>query len=563
MIGHSGPISGIATFRDDYIATAGYDSLLLLWTARQRRAVSRGCHDHLVNSCSFSNGGNLIASASSDYSARIWSVPELRLNTVLRGHEDDVEMAVFSPDDKFVATASRDCSVRIFDLEGRQIRSLIGHERDVLSVAWSRSGDRIVTSGDDGTVREWEAATGAPVRVHDLSGAETDTITLTKAGLLLAGDDTGSIWIVREGDRVAVPAHEAGVKRLILNESSSRLLSISYDRSVCLWSFDNAGLNKVTETKIPDIVWPRSAAFLGSDEIVFGTFGSCFATWRPATGEWESDHIVPDKSLNAVCLWNGNVFSIGDAGVLFMNGERITDLGTLCNFVIPFENCLITGGQNGCVFDGLSGEKIYQHYSPLNCAAVARRNGRAVCLIGTYTGEALMLQEEGGALQAIGAIRLHENAIKGLASDSGTLFSVCATGAVAFHDLANFERRRLVEPGHEKIANGGSVIRGGFASVGRDRRLCLWRGDAAEIIESPHRNSIKCICSDSSGGFVMTGTYTGWVAGYDLDRKQWSNYERLSTSGVSCLCYDEAGRTFIAVSYDGQMHRIGQLTACH
>jgi WD40 repeat protein len=92
---HWGPIAGIAA-SGAYVATAGYDNQLILWNAASKRALARSLHDHLINHCAFNDDGTLIATASSDHSARIWDVPSLRLRAALIGHEDDVDMAVFS-----------------------------------------------------------------------------------------------------------------------------------------------------------------------------------------------------------------------------------------------------------------------------------------------------------------------------------------------------------------------------------------------------------------------------------------------------------------------------------
>src|SRR5687768_5649867 len=107
MIKHRSPISGVDALGDRYVATAGYDSQLILWDSKNRHSLARAQHDHLVNQCRFSASGDLLVSASSDYTARVWSVPWLRPISVLNGHQDDVEMAVFDPDTTRVATASR------------------------------------------------------------------------------------------------------------------------------------------------------------------------------------------------------------------------------------------------------------------------------------------------------------------------------------------------------------------------------------------------------------------------------------------------------------------------
>src|ERR1022692_1606471 len=110
---HRGPIAGISA-HGDLIATAGYDNKLILWDARRHKALSRSCHDHLINSCNFSPDGRWLVSASSDYTARIWAVPSLELRAVLGGHNDDVDMAAFSPDGRYIATCALDRCVRIF-----------------------------------------------------------------------------------------------------------------------------------------------------------------------------------------------------------------------------------------------------------------------------------------------------------------------------------------------------------------------------------------------------------------------------------------------------------------
>ncbi len=152
---HHGPIAAIAS-SGAYVATAGYDNQLILWDTARHQALARGTHDHLINHCSFSSDGNLIASASSDYSARIWEVPSLRLKAALIGHVDDVDMAIFSPDDRLVATCALDRTIRLFTVDGQCLNVLRGHTGNILSIAWTSDGKRLVSSGVDGTVREWD-----------------------------------------------------------------------------------------------------------------------------------------------------------------------------------------------------------------------------------------------------------------------------------------------------------------------------------------------------------------------------------------------------------------------
>ena len=107
---HAGPISSVAS-NGSLVATAGYDNRVILWDAASGVALAQGRHDHLVNHCEFSHDGQFLVTASSDYSARIWKVPEMQLQAVLGDHEDDVDMVAFSPDDQLLATCALDLSL--------------------------------------------------------------------------------------------------------------------------------------------------------------------------------------------------------------------------------------------------------------------------------------------------------------------------------------------------------------------------------------------------------------------------------------------------------------------
>src|SRR5579883_2794411 len=82
MIKHTSPISGIATYKNQFVATAGYDNRVILWEAKTKTSIACGFHDHLVNQCQFSSDGKYLVSSSSDYSARLWSIPEMKLIAV-------------------------------------------------------------------------------------------------------------------------------------------------------------------------------------------------------------------------------------------------------------------------------------------------------------------------------------------------------------------------------------------------------------------------------------------------------------------------------------------------
>lgn len=559
---HFGPISGIATFKDIYIATAGYDNQVILWDARTKTPIQRVLHDHLANQCAFNATGTLLVSASSDYTARVWEVPSLRLKAVLIGHDDDIEMAAFSPDGLTIATSSRDHTIRLFNLSGQTLKILQGHTADVISVCWSSDGETLVSSSDDGSIRRWDANTGLQLEIIDLGGVETDTVALSREGIIFAGDDEGKISIISSTGTHLQPAHCAGIKRIIWDDAQRLLVSLSYDRSVMLWHLtrDNT-LVKTAETSLPSIIWPRSCALLGSNRIAFVTFGSSYATWNFTTQEWDLSAIEPAISLNAVAVVGDDIYSIGDAGILHINGQPSIKAGSLCNFLLPFGDSVLTGGQMGTVFDARTGQAVYQHRSPLNCGITFHKGAKLHAAIGTYTGEALIFSLENRQPRFLTEVRMHENAIKGIAADETYIFSVCATAAAAFFRIADFELETYLDKAHDRISNGCTQIQGGFASIGRDLKLRLWRDGKSEVYDTPHNHSIKCIAISRDRTLIATGSYGGTVAIFDLAKRAWATFEKPTASGISCLTHDVRGDGFLASAYDGRIYPITAQTS--
>lgn len=557
MIRHRGPISGIAAYNDTYVATAGYDNQVVLWNAADRSPIARGVHDHLANQVSFSPDGKHLLTSSSDYTARLWSLPDLKLVAVLSDHEDDVEMSVFHPSEPLIATASRDHRVRVYGFNG-QLRAVFeGHTADVISVEWAGNQDELVSSSDDGTIKRWSLQTGSMVADVDLGGVETDTVALASSGIVYAGNDDGEIVLVDGEGTSTHPAHDAGIKRLVYNAARELLVSLSYDRTLRVWDTSD-GLSPVASSSLPSDVWPRSCAFLNDATLVFATFGTSYATYRIDDGTWDLEGVDATPGVNAVITHEGARLTIGDAGILWADGEERARAGSLCNFLAEVGGRVVTGGQMGTVFDAFSGDVLHQHRSPLNCGAAFVRNGRPHVVIGTYTGEGLVLSLlPDGTFQHEETLRLHGNAVKGVAVSGDMIFSVSADAEAAWFSLSTLTEVGRTPEAHDKIANGCVGLGdGAFASVSRDLKLRIWTGTEARTLDTPHDHSIKCVSASTDGRFIATGSYNGLVAVYDRVTDTWPTVTRPTTSGISSLHHDGDRKTFLAGSYDSNVYDI-------
>eukprot|EP00041_Stephanoeca_diplocostata_P017506 m.354822 g.354822 ORF g.354822 m.354822 type:complete len:468 (-) comp20726_c0_seq1:233-1636(-) len=123
-------------------------------------------HENEVFACAWNPTFDLIASGSSDSTARIWSLDNPEDVLVLRhlapqGEETkDVTTLDWKHDGTLLATGSYDGAGRIWTRAGELQNRLTGHRGPVFSLKWNMKGDLLVTSSVDSTVIVWETSTG-------------------------------------------------------------------------------------------------------------------------------------------------------------------------------------------------------------------------------------------------------------------------------------------------------------------------------------------------------------------------------------------------------------------
>lgn len=107
--------------------------------------------------------GNYLASAESDYSVRIWNIPQNVVNYTdiinsirLIGHKGSVLSVAFSPNGKYLASGSCDKTVRVWDLSKKEeIAKIEGHSGNIHTVLYASNGNTIISASLDNTIRIW------------------------------------------------------------------------------------------------------------------------------------------------------------------------------------------------------------------------------------------------------------------------------------------------------------------------------------------------------------------------------------------------------------------------
>ncbi|NEQ60661.1 MAG: hypothetical protein F6K53_25885 [Moorea sp. SIO4A1] len=204
-------------------------------------------HDNTVNTVSFSPDGELIATASSDKTVKIWSKEGKQLYTLAgkHGHKDEIKSVTFSPDGKLIATASKDQTVKVWQRNGKYIQTLTGHTDLVWSVRFSPDRKSLAASSEDGKVIIWSLEGKKPqiFKAHDKAVLSISFSPDSKVLATGSFDKTVKLW---RRDRnglykrkpLTIQAHEDAVFSVSFSPKGKLIATGSKDKTVKLWKLD-------------------------------------------------------------------------------------------------------------------------------------------------------------------------------------------------------------------------------------------------------------------------------------------------------------------------------------
>jgi len=182
-----------------------------------------------------------------DQTLALWEVDSGRLLRTFKGHSKDVIAVAFSTDGRRVLSGSRDKSMKLWEVDsGRLLRSFEGHSDKVSAVAFSPDGQYALSGSSDQTLKLWELDSGRLLRTFKGHTDWIESVVFSPDGRrILSGsaDKTLKLWEVNSGRLLhSFIGHSDKVKAVAFSPDGQYVLSGSGDKTMKLWELDSGRL---------------------------------------------------------------------------------------------------------------------------------------------------------------------------------------------------------------------------------------------------------------------------------------------------------------------------------
>ncbi|TMR11466.1 hypothetical protein ETD86_35665 [Nonomuraea turkmeniaca] len=515
-------------------------------------------HTAPVERVAYRPDGRVLATVSSDYTARLWNVADpLRPKSagIVKGHTRGLTAAAFSANGKILVTGSADETARLWEVSDtarpRALATVTGHGEPVVSVALNPKGDLLATAGADKSVRLWNIADPAkpkPVAVLKPTADPTEVAFSPDGRMVAVTSSTGVALLdvltpAKPSSLAVLTAPDGGgVRSVAFSADGQSLATASSTGALHLWNIATA---KLTGT--------ATGHAQAAGDVAFSADGNVLAS-ASADGTARLWNISTPSDPQPAATLTG--FAGAVTGVAFSpNGQNLATSsadGTtrVWNVADPAKVA--------------ARARLARHTALVNGVAIAK-GGRTLASVSDDKTVKLWDVSDPASATPISTLRGHTDAVVAVAFSPDGRYAVSAS-------LDRTARLWQVErPANPKFVatlqgHTGGLLSAAYSqdgkfvvTTGRDGRTMLWD---VSTPASPKRVATPGVADDRldvaafrpDGKVLATGSGTAAVHLWDVSQP--AQPRRLgefaaAPGGVLDLQFSRDGKTLAAAASDG------------